>query len=434
VRPARSAWKPGGEGTKGRDVMGAKRKSFAIGLVVALVLGACTLPGLGVIEPTVSSTLVPGPRVVASPTQPEVSLVPAAPGAPELEAFESVLEGIYRRISPSVVTIHVTEESSAGTGQNPSPFFGQGPQGRQAQQALGSGFIWDTQGDIVTNNHVVDGATSITVSFPDGTQVPGKVVGADPNSDLAVVRVNVPASLLHTIPLGDSSKLQVGQIVIAIGNPYGEQNTMTQGIISALGRTLPVQGGATAQGTYSIPDVIQTDAPINPGNSGGVLLDTQGRVVGVTSAIESPVQASSGVGFAIPVNIVARVVPVLIQQGHYAQPYLGISGMDLTSDLAQAMGLPESTRGALVETVAAGGPADRGGVQAGHRQVTLEGRTMMVGGDVIVAINGSPVRGIDDVISYLANSTQVGQTVTLTVVRNGKQMELSVALGSRPTG
>ncbi|MGA2113036.1 MAG: trypsin-like peptidase domain-containing protein [Anaerolineales bacterium] len=414
--------------------MGAKGKIAVVVLASAMVIGACALPSLGVMEPLANPTAVPLPPVAVSPTEQVLPSLPTGTGAAGVEVFQDVLEGIYRQVSPSVVIINVTEEASAGSGQGFFPFFGQAPQSGQAQQELASGFVWDNRGDIVTNNHVIDGAATITVSFSDGTQATGSMIGADPNSDLAVVRVNVGASLLHPVQMGDSSNLQVGQIVIAIGNPFGEQNTMTEGVVSALGRTLPVQGGTTAQGTYSIPDVIQTDAPINPGNSGGVLLDVMGKVVGVTSAIESPVEASSGIGFAIPVNIVKRVVPVLIQQGHYAEPYLGISGTDLTSDLAQAMGLPGTTRGALVETVAAGGPADRAGVQASNQQVSVEGQTVPVGGDVIVGINGSAVRGIDEVISYLANNTQVGQTVTLTVLRKGKSVNLSVTLGSRPAG
>jgi len=414
--------------------MGAKGKIAVVVLASAMVIGACALPSLGVMEPLANPTAVPLPPVAVSPTEQVLPSLPTGTGAAGVEVFQDVLEGIYRQVSPSVVIINVTEEASAGSGQGFFPFFGQAPQSGQAQQELASGFVWDNRGDIVTNNHVIDGAATITVSFSDGTQATGSMIGADPNSDLAVVRVNVGASLLHPVQMGDSSNLQVGQIVIAIGNPFGEQNTMTEGVVSALGRTLPVQGGTTAQGTYSIPDVIQTDAPIKPGNSGGVLLDVMGKVVGVTSAIESPVEASSGIGFAIPVNIVKRVVPVLIQQGHYAEPYLGISGTDLTSDLAQAMGLPGTTRGALVETVAAGGPADRAGVQASNQQVSVEGQTVPVGGDVIVGINGSAVRGIDEVISYLANNTQVGQTVTLTVLRKGKSVNLSVTLGSRPAG
>ena len=215
------------------------------------------------------------------------------------------------------------------------PFFNL-PQGQQPQQqyqsALGSGFVWDQNGDIVTNNHVVSGADKIEVTFSDGTIVPATLVGADPDSDLAVIKVDVPADKLHPVQLGDSSAVKVGQLAIAIGNPFGLEGTMTTGIISAVGRSLPANDNSTQ--SYTIPDVIQTDAPINPGNSGGVLVDVQGQVLGVTSAIESPVRASAGVGFAIPSAIVNNVVPALIKDGKYVHSWLGISGTTLVPDLA----------------------------------------------------------------------------------------------------
>ncbi|MCL4395569.1 MAG: trypsin-like peptidase domain-containing protein, partial [Chloroflexi bacterium] len=261
--------------------------------------------------------------------------------------MQATFESIYAQVNPSVVSIDVVEQAQQSdfgfSGQ-----FGRGQQSApQAQRALGSGFVWGSDGYIVTNNHVISGASQITVIFADGTSVPGQVVGADPNSDLAVVKVNAPAGELHPVQIGDSTQTKVGQLAIAIGNPFGEQNTMTTGIVSALGRTLPVNENATTQGpSYTIPDVIQTDAPINPGNSGGVLLNLQGQVVGVTSAIESPNGASSGIGFAIPSQIVQRVVPVLIKNGHYDHPYLGVSGTDMTPSIAQAMGLDQNQRGA----------------------------------------------------------------------------------------
>ncbi|MGA2820407.1 MAG: trypsin-like peptidase domain-containing protein [Anaerolineales bacterium] len=344
---------------------------------------------------------------------------PVATSATTLDAYQQVLEQVYARVSPSVVTINV--EQSAQT-----PFGG-------SQQALGSGFVWDMQGHIVTNNHVVDGAQSVQVTFPDGTTLPAKVVGTDPNTDLAVIQVSAPSGLLHPVQLGDSSKVVVGQIAIAIGNPFGEQNTMTVGIISALGRSLPVQSNSFQGASYSIPDVIQTDAPINPGNSGGVLLDENGYVVGVTSAIESASQSSSGVGFAIPASIVSKVVPSLIQSGQHQTPYLGISGTTLTPALAQAMGLNSSARGALIEDVALGGPAAKAGLLGSNQPITLNGQAVRVGGDIITAINGTAIQGMDDLLTYVAGSTEAGQTITLTVQRNGKQMDLPLTLGVRPT-
>jgi serine protease Do len=363
-------------------------------------------------------------QAAQAPTIPQNSLV---------AAFQGTLEQIYNQVNPSVVAIEVVQGSSSSS-QNPfgtpnSPFGQTVP-----QQVEGSGFVWDAQGHIVTNNHVVEGASQIEVVFSDGTIVPATVVGTDSQSDLAVIQVNVPASELHPVQMADSSQVKVGQLAIAIGNPFGEQGTMTAGIISGLGRSLPVSSGATQNGTYSIPDIIQTDAPINPGNSGGVLVNDQGQVIGVPSAIDSPVQANSGVGFAIPSNIVSRVVPSLISTGTYQHPYIGISGTTLTPDLAQAMNLPSTQRGALVVTVASGGPAAQTGLQASNNQVDINGTTTEVGGDVIVAINGQTINTMDELIAYLADNTSVGQTVTLTILRNGNQQTVSLTLAARPTG
>jgi serine protease Do len=222
-------------------------------------------------------------------------------------------------------------------------------------------------------------------------------------------------------------------LAIAIGNPFGEEGTMTMGIISALGRTLPVQSDTSqSSSNYSIPDVIQTDAPINPGNSGGVLVNDSGSVIGVTAAIESAVQSSSGIGFAIPSLIVQKVVPALIKTGHYDHPYLGISGMDLTPDLATAMNLKADQQGALVVTVTTGGPADKAGLRGSDRQTQINGVSVPVGGDVIVAIDGQPVQQFNDMLSYLARHTEVGQKVTLTILRDGKEMTVDLTLAARP--
>lgn len=352
---------------------------------------------------------------------------PSAPKITTLGDLESAYIQIYTQVSPSVVTIDVTTNQPANLPPD-HPNTGGVPQG----SALGSGFIWDTQGNIVTNNHVIDGADTIQVTFSDGTIVPAKLVGADPDSDLAVIKVNAPANLLRVIQMGDSTKVQVGQIAIAIGNPYGEQNTMTSGIISAIGRSMPISGGTAQGGSYSIPDVIQTDAPINPGNSGGVLLNIQGQVIGVTQSIESQSGASAGIGFAIPGQIVSQVVPALIKTGRYDHPYLGIMGGTLTPDVAQAMGLNATQRGAIVASVTPSGPAAKAGVQGSSKNVTINGLQATVGGDVITAIDGQVVKSFDDIVAYLARSTQVGQVVKLTVLRDGKEQTLSVTLAARP--
>ncbi len=406
------------------------KKKVSVGTL--LVLSLFVLSGLGFGVPSLVSQ---GGAIAAAPTA--VSTTTNAPIAQNsaLAAFQGTLEQIYNQVNPSVVAIQVTQSTSnvsQGTPEIPGSPFGQGvPQ--QPQQALGSGFVWDKQGHIVTNNHVVEGASQISVVFSDGTIVGGTVVGTDPQSDLAVVQVDVPASQLQPVQIADSSQLKVGQIAIAIGNPFGEQGTMTVGIVSGLGRSLPVTANTSQSANYTIPDVIQTDAPINPGNSGGVLVNDQGQVIGVTSAIESPVQANAGVGFAIPSNIVEKVAPSLISTGSYEHPWLGISGTSLTPDLAQAMGLNADQRGALVVSVVPGSPADTAGLQGSDRQVDINGFPASVGGDVIVAVDGQPVKSFGDLTSYLANNGQVGQTITLTILRGGNQESVDVTLAARPT-
>lgn len=352
---------------------------------------------------------------------------PAAdPGV--VAALEGTLEQIYENVGPSVVHIQVVVESSGA-----SPFPGFTPPQQGPQRGEGSGFVWDQQGHIVTNNHVVEGASSINVIFSDGLTVSGTLVGADADSDLAVLRVDdVPAEQLRPITLADSTQVRVGELAIAIGNPFGQEGSLTVGVISALGRLLPVQAATFGAPSYSIPDVIQTDAAINPGNSGGVLLDDQGRVIGVTTAIISPARSSSGVGFAVPSRIVANVVPSLIATGAYQHPYLGIRGTSLTPPLAEAMDLPATQRGALVIEVEAGGPSGEAGLQGSDQEVTVDGFQALVGGDVITALEGEAVRSMDDLITQLARNGQVGQTVTLTILRDGQEQQVDVLLRARP--
>jgi serine protease Do len=366
-----------------------------------------------------------------------------------LAAYEGVLQNVYTQVNPSVVNIRVLVSApSTGNlnipglpfqfpGQPNQPQNPQNPDGNQPStpefgQALGSGFVWDNQGHIVTNNHVVEGAQKIEVTFADGTVLEAKLVGTDPDSDLAVIQVDRPANELVPLTLANSHDVKVGQLAIAIGNPYGLEGTMTAGIISAMGRTMPVEMGMNSAGSYSIPDIIQTDAPINPGNSGGVLVNDQGQVVGVTFAIESASGANSGIGFVIPSAIVNRVIPSLINTGKFEHPYLGISGGTLVPALAEAMNLKSNQHGVMVSEVVPNGPADKAGVHGSDRQVTIEGSDTKVGGDVITAINDQPIKSMDELISYLSSDTQIGQTVTLTVLRGGKQMNLSVTLEARP--
>ncbi len=363
------------------------------------------------------------------------SAAPAIVGGSDLlAAYESTLESIYSAVSPQVVNIMVLSPASSSSNFQNVPGFNNNQPQNQLSQALGSGFVWDTKGDIVTNNHVVDGATKIEVTFSDGTTLPANIVGQDPYSDFAVIKVDAAANKLLPVTMADSTQVKVGEIAIAIGNPYGFEGSMTVGTVSGLGRDLPTsQVDQTSGATYSIPDVIQTDASINPGNSGGVLVNDLGQVIGVTSALESASGSSSGIGFAIPAEIVSKVVPSLISTGKYDHPYLGVSGTDMTPDIASAMNLPTDTRGALVIQVSPGGPAAAAGLQGSNNTVTINGQQGTVGGDVITAIDGQTINSMSDIIAYLAIHTQVGQTISLTILRNGQTQNVKVTLGTRPS-
>ena len=292
----------------------------------------------------------------------------------------------------------------------------------------GSGFVWDENGHVVTNNHVVEGATTVEVHFLDDTIVEAEVVGVDPESDIAVIRVEPSATQLYPVALGDSDALKVGQLAVAIGSPFGVQQawTMTHGIVSGLGRT--IHSGSSR---FAIPEVIQTDAAINPGNSGGPLLDRGGRVVGMNTMILSQSGVSAGVGFAVPINIIKQVVPELIATGHYAYPWLGIRGRDLWPEDVEAMDLP-GRQGALVVDVTPDGPADEADLRGSDRAIEIDGAEVETGGDVIIAVEGQPVRGMDDLIAYLVRYTRPGQEVTLKVFRDGKEISVPVTLGERP--
>jgi serine protease Do len=420
-------------------------KRFRFTLLSSFVLAGLLISACGGVTftlPEQAANLLTGnssPTAVAVDNQPVAAPVTRGAVSPGLlQAYEGVLADIYDAVSPSVVNIQVTQQATSGVAPQ-FPFDIPGfpnspdtPGTGQTQVALGSGFVWDAGGFIVTNNHVIDGADTIEVTFSDGTSVPAEVVGADPDTDLAVLKVDAPKELLLPVQVGDSNQIGVGDLAVAIGNPFGLEGTMTVGIISALGRSLPANETVTAGPNFSIPEIIQTDAAINPGNSGGVLLNDQGQVIGVTSAIESPVRANSGVGFAIPSALVKRVVPALVESGHFDHPYLGITGTSLTRDLSEAMNLDSTQRGALVEDVVTGGPADKAGLQGSTSQTAVAGSTIPVGGDVVIAINGTTVKTMDELITYLMNQTQVGDTVTLTVLRDGKQVSVDVTLESRP--
>jgi S1-C subfamily serine protease len=294
-------------------------------------------------------------------------------------------------------------------------------------QVQGSGFTYDLNGQeiIVTNYHVIDAGVNITVTFQDGNTYTAKVLGSDPYSDLAVLSTSAPQSELVPLTIASSSSLQVGDQVIAIGSPYGLSGSMTTGIISALGRTLTED---TTNG-YNIADIIQTSAAINPGNSGGPLLNSQGQVVGITTAIVSD---SQGLGFAIPSDTILREVQDLATTGTYTQhPYLGIGTVDMSYDIAKQIGTTV-TYGVLIQSVTTGGPAANAGLKAGAIQATVDGNTITTGGDIIIGINGARIRNGDDLSTFLEENTLPGQTVSLTIVRNNQNMTVSVVLGARP--
>jgi len=329
------------------------------------------------------------------------------PGSPRAELIteaERLYADVYNRVAPSVVSITT---SSRGGGDD--QFFADGS---------GSGFVVDQRGHIVTNFHVIDGAERIEINFFDGTIVEADIIGTDPDSDLAVIRVDVPIEKLVPVPLGNSDDLLVGQSVLAIGNPFNKDWTLTYGIVSALNRTI------IGLNNYSIGGVIQTDAAINPGNSGGPLLNLRGEVIGVNSQIEllNGVRQNAGVGYAIPSNLVNRVFSDIINFGEVQYSYIGITNRPIDLNLIQDFGLPNNIQGVAVRQVRPNTPAARGGLQ------TMGVDTI----DVITAIDGVPIQGFDELVGYLSIYTRPGQTVQLTVYREGQQITLDVTLDVRP--
>ena len=390
----------------------ARKRLIFVVLPLVLAALACTCNSQELLfTPTPAVRYTPEPLVlVATPT------LLSEEAIADVDMEDAPLVNLYERVNPSVVYVEVL----VNDGGTLTPF------------GSGSGFVIDTDGHIVTNNHVVEQADAVQVVFPDGSVADAQVVGLDPYSDLAVLRVDIPPERLSPLEMGDSSAIQVGQRVVAIGNPFGLDGTMTVGIVSALGRTLPAQV-LVGSGRFSNPEIIQTDAAINPGNSGGPLLDIRGRVVGVNTAIRSETGTNSGIGFAVPVNTVKRIVPGLIAEGTYRYPYLGITydTRFAMAELAGPLGLPV-TRGALIDQVTPGTAADRAGLRGGDHEVNVMGTTVNAGGDIIVAIAGYKLRDFDDLIAYLVRETEVGQEVLLTVVRDGEELVIPVTLGERP--
>ena len=343
---------------------------------------------------------------------------PAALAKPASNSSHALtVHDIYQRDGQGVAFIRSTIVQKT---QSPFDLFPQ----KQRSEATGSGFLIDNDGHILTNAHVVQGAQRVDVQLGSGAEQQAQVVGSDPSTDVALLKVDNTEGA-HPLPLGDSSKIQVGDPVVAIGNPFALDRTVTSGIVSALQRQIQAPNG------FTISNVIQTDAAINPGNSGGPLIDGAGQVVGITSQIESQSGGNEGVGFAVPIKTAANVVSQLENGGQVHQPYLGISGGDITPEIAHALNLPV-TQGVLIERALPGGPAAAAGIKGATGQATIAGQTFPVGGDIITKIDGKPIAGMNDLISAV-NNHQPGDDITLTVYSGGQQKNVTVKLGDRPS-
>lgn len=380
-----------------------KRGVFLLSLLMVSML-ACQITGV----PALPQAQQPQSTAIFQPQ----ATAPALPTPADPAEMESTLEALYQQVLPGVVAI-------------------------QTNQAEGSGFVIDNEGHVVTNQHVVEGVNDVEIAFASGFRAHGTVIGSDADADIAVIKVDAPTDQIHPLALGDSNTLNVGEQVVAIGNPFGLSGTMTLGIVSGLGRTQVAHVDPESGGRFSTADIIQTDAAINPGNSGGPLFNLNGEVVGVNQSIRTETfneltgnAVNSGVGFSISINLVKRIVPYLIRDGRYEYPYLGISSMDeLSLQAIEALGLNTYT-GAYVTRVEPGGPADQAGIRGGTQPTSLE--NLQAGGDVITAIDGQPVPTFDSLLAYLTTNKSPGDTAVLTILRDGQTMDVTVTLGARP--
>ncbi len=377
--------------------MKTKRSILALTVLILATLACQSLP--------LSS---PQPPSAAAPVQP---IAPINTNATDPAAQQDGLVTLYENVSPGTVAV-ITD------------------------QGQGSGFVYDAQGHVITNYHVIEGATSVEIRFSSGFMSYGTIIGTDTDSDLAIIKVDAPAEEIHPLPLGDSDSLKVGQTVIAIGNPFGLNGTMTVGIISALGRTLDAIHETPEGQPFTAGDIIQTDAAINPGNSGGPLFNTNGEVIGINRAIrtlsatDTGQPVNSGIGFAVSINMVKRVAPALITSGTYDYPFLGISSMDsLSLDVVNELGLKSFT-GAYVTNIVSGGPADQAGIITGNNPTNIP--NLFSGGDLIIAIDGRPVHTFDEMLAYLITNKGPGDTVILQVLRGSEKVDVPVTLGKRP--
>jgi len=395
--------------------MASLLKNFVV-VLLAMLMGAATVVGYLHFQP-------PAAALVASA---ESSAAPA-PAPSRASLFdEDAIASIYDQVSPAVVYITSQQTQSSGFNSIPRllPQFPQLPQQPQPSVGTGSGVIIDDQGHILTNNHVVEGASKLTVTLSTGKRYEAKLLGRDPGNDLAVIKIDAPANELTVAKLGDSSKLKAGHLAIAIGNPFGLDGTITVGVISSVGRTY-----ASDSSSRPIRNMIQTDAAINPGNSGGPLLNSSGEVVGITTAIESPVRGSVGIGFAVPINTAKAEKDDLIAGKTISHPWLGISGTPVTDDLAKQLGVPAG--GVYVVQVMPNSPAQDAGLKGAARVRTQDPTQVAKGGDVILSVDGQKVNKVEDISSYL-DTKKPGDKVTLTILRDGANKDVEVTLGDWP--
>ena len=387
--------------------------ALAVGVVGAII--AASVIAVFVILPTGSDHIS---NQQAEPTATEYDDTPAkASGQVMVPAYMNEqqeghtmsLVEIFEDTEPGVVRVNVQRSENIEINDG----------------GVGSGFVYDDKGHIITNSHVIQAAESINVTFLDGRSYEAEIVGVDKFTDIAIIRVDADPSTLHPLKFGDSSNLKVGQRIAAIGNPFGLSGSMTAGIVSQVGRLLPSASG------YSIPDVIQTDAAINPGNSGGPLLNMKGEVVGINNAIQSTTGEFAGVGFAIPSQTMIKIAPTLVSDGTYAHPWIGISGRDIGPETARLMNL-DDTIGFLIVDIMEKSPADGSGLRASNQTVTIRGEELKVGGDVIRGVDGQEVRKIDDILVHLQRSKSVGDVLVLEVLRDGQTLKVPITLQQRP--
>ncbi len=364
-------------------------------IVIAIVAVLFVYPPES-LKPEISPTNEPPNNVIAEAT-------------PSSSNKLSLIE-IFEKSEPGVVRVNVQRGES-----------------EDVRGGVGSGFVFDKKGHIITNAHVVKNANKVVLTFLDGRSYNAEIIGVDEYTDLAVIKVNADLALLRPLLIGDSSNLKVGESITAIGNPFGLSGSMTSGIVSQLGRLLPSGSG------YSIPDVIQTDAAINPGNSGGPLLNMRGEIVGINTAIQSATGEFTGVGFAIPSQTVAKIVPTLIEKGEYKHPWIGISGRDIDPDMAEVLNLKDAI-GFLVITVVEDSPASKAGLIGSEKTIDVDGVNYPMGGDIILAVDGIEVRKIDDILIHLQRAKSVGDEMVLEILRDGRTTNITIVLQERPNG